>query len=101
VDGFAVDPRELDRAAVTATRRRDEIVEHPATRWELGALAVGDDDLAKALAAFQEASRQALEVLSQDWTELADRYRKSAATYRGAETALAAGLDDLARELGT
>ncbi|TCO47974.1 hypothetical protein [Actinocrispum wychmicini] len=99
MDGFTVEPGGLDRAANAALSQQEELVSHPATRWELADRTLGDDDLAAALAEFQAASRQALDVLSRDWGELADRYQQAAARYRATDAALAERIDDLAREL--
>lgn len=98
MDGFSVDPAELDRASESLRTRADEFTNHPATRWFLAENQIGSGDLAEALTKFHGNSRQLLTTLERDFAETAARARATAEMYRESDTTAAARMDDLSGE---
>jgi hypothetical protein len=101
MDGFLVDPAELDHASESLRIRADEFANHPAARWFLAEDQIGAGDLAEALTTFHGTSRQVLTTLERDLAEAAARARTAAGMYRDSDTAAATRMADLSGERET
>lgn len=89
--GFSVDDDELRRASDAVRSIHAELANADGLRFEMAQDEVGHDELAVAVANFQQSSRYATTCLLADVGATADRLALNAAEYRRTEQAIAEG----------
>ena len=86
---LAADPAALLRAAAVLRTLAAEYRDQPLTRYWMAPEETGHDDLAAALAEFQQAADGLARHLPEDLTDIAYRLAGTAAGYQHADTAVA------------
>ena len=86
---LSADPAELLRAAAVLRTLAADYRDQPFSRYWMAPTETGHDDLAEALAEFQQVSAEVTGQLPADVTEIAYRLAGTAATYQRTDAALA------------